>query len=187
MITLVDPPAPIRALARRSADKPKRSRARPSLRDARRADGGGDRRRRRLRRRHCDRGGQPVLMLEHAIYSVISPEGAASILWKDSAKAQDAANAMKITAQDLMRFDVIDAFPEPFGGAHRDPGAAVAAVGTAIGACASRACRDLDREAVRRQRREKFLNIGRSPVTSAAFDAGLPFVHHFHAGTPDRS
>ena len=63
-----------------------------------------------------------VLMLEHAIYSVISPEGAASILWRDTAKAQDAATGMKITAQDLMRFGVIDQIvPEPAGGAHRDP------------------------------------------------------------------
>jgi len=63
-----------------------------------------------------------VLMLEHAIYSVISPEGAASILWHDSTKAQDAATNMKITAPDLMRFGVIDEIvPEPVGGAHRDP------------------------------------------------------------------
>ena len=63
-----------------------------------------------------------VLMLEHAIYSVISPEGAASILWHDTAKAQDAATNMKITAQDLTRFGVIDEIiPEPVGGAHRDP------------------------------------------------------------------
>ena len=61
-------------------------------------------------------------MLEHAIYSVISPEGAASILWRDTAKAQDAATNMKITAQDLLRFGVIDEIvAEPVGGAHRDP------------------------------------------------------------------
>src|SRR6201981_3731776 len=71
-----------------------------------------------------------VLMLEHAIYSVISPEGAASILWRDTAKAQEAATNMKITAQDLKRFGVIDAIvPEPVGGAHRDPAAAIGAVG----------------------------------------------------------
>ena len=63
-----------------------------------------------------------VLMLEHAIYSVISPEGAASILWRDTAKAQEAATGMKITAQDLVRFGVIDQIvTEPIGGAHRDP------------------------------------------------------------------
>src|ERR1700751_3347975 len=74
-----------------------------------------------------------VLMLEHAIYSVISPEGAASILWRDTTKAQDAATNMKITAQDLIRFEVIDGIiTEPIGGAHRDPAAAMAAAGEAI-------------------------------------------------------
>jgi acetyl-CoA carboxylase carboxyl transferase subunit alpha len=102
-----------------------------------------------------------VLMLEHAIYSVISPEGAASILWHDTSKAQDAATNMKITAEDLMRFGVIDEIvPEPVGGAHRDPPAAIQATGTAIGnALAGLA--GLGREAVRHARREKFLNIGR--------------------------
>src|SRR5213595_3540017 len=75
-----------------------------------------------------------VLMLEHAIYSVISPEGAASILWRDTAKAQEAANNMKITAQDLARFGVIDQIvTEPVGGAHRDPEAVIAATAEAIG------------------------------------------------------
>src|ERR1700748_988792 len=73
-----------------------------------------------------------VLMLEHAIYSVISPEGAASILWRDTAKAEDAATNMKITAVDLMRFGIIDEIiAEPVGGAHRDPPAAIAATGAA--------------------------------------------------------
>src|SRR5215217_5867985 len=103
-----------------------------------------------------------VLMLEHAIYSVISPEGAASILWHDTSKAQDAATNMKITAEDLMRFGVIDEIvPEPVGGAHRDPPAAIEATGTAI-ANALAGLSGLDREAVRRARREKFLNIGRA-------------------------
>jgi acetyl-CoA carboxylase carboxyl transferase subunit alpha len=103
-----------------------------------------------------------VLMLEHAIYSVISPEGAASILWRDTSKAQEAATSMKITAQDLAKFDVIDRIvAEPAGGAHRDPGAAIAATGEAI-ADAFTELRDLDRETIRRQRREKFLAIGRS-------------------------
>ena len=63
-----------------------------------------------------------VLMLEHAIYTVASPEAAASILWRDSSRAQDAATSMKITAQDLLKFGIIDAIvPEPIGGAHRDP------------------------------------------------------------------
>ncbi len=103
-----------------------------------------------------------VLMLEHAIYSVISPEGAASILWRDTSKAQEAATNMKITAQDLIRFDIIDAIvPEPAGGAHRDPAAAIAATGEAI-ADALGSLTGLDREAIRRQRREKFLAIGRN-------------------------
>src|ERR1700686_1929514 len=74
-----------------------------------------------------------VLMLEHAIYSVISPEGAASILWRDTAKAQEAATNMKITAQDLPRFGIIDAIiEEPVAGAPRDPPAAIASTGAAI-------------------------------------------------------
>src|SRR6476620_3484186 len=102
-----------------------------------------------------------VLMLEHAIYSVISPEGAASILWHDTTKAQDAATNMKITAEDLMRFGVIDEIvPEPVGGAHRDPAAAIEATGTAIGNALA-GLSGLDRDIVRRRRREKFLNIGR--------------------------
>jgi acetyl-CoA carboxylase carboxyl transferase subunit alpha len=103
-----------------------------------------------------------VLMLEHAIYSVISPEGAASILWRDTSKAQEAATNMKITAQDLMRFGIIDSVvPEPVGGAHRDPAAAIAAAGGAI-AEALADLKGLNRETVRRQRRDKFLAIGRS-------------------------
>ena len=103
-----------------------------------------------------------VLMLEHAIYSVISPEGAASILWRDSTKAQDAATSMKITAQDLARFGVIDAIvTEPAGGAHRDPAAAIAATGEALDA-AFMALGNMDRDEIRRHRREKFLAIGRS-------------------------
>src|ERR671935_71508 len=74
-----------------------------------------------------------VLMLEHSIYSVISPEGAASILWRDTSKAQEAATSMKITAQDMIRFGVIDRIiPEPAGGAHRDPATAIASTGEAI-------------------------------------------------------
>ena len=103
-----------------------------------------------------------VLMLEHAFYSVISPEGAASILWRDTAKAQEAATSMKITAQDLSRLGVIDKIvTEPIGGAHRDPPAAIAATGEAI-ASALDELKGLDRDAVRRERREKFLAIGRT-------------------------
>jgi acetyl-CoA carboxylase carboxyl transferase subunit alpha len=103
-----------------------------------------------------------VLMLEHAIYSVISPEGAASILWRDTAKAQEAATNMKITAEDMVRFGVIDGVvPEPTGGAHRDPQAAIAATGEAIATALSE-LQGLDRETVRKLRREKFLAMGRS-------------------------
>jgi acetyl-CoA carboxylase carboxyl transferase subunit alpha len=102
-----------------------------------------------------------VLMMEHAIYSVISPEGAASILWRDSSRAQDAATNMKITAQDLLRLGVIDSIvTEPMGGAHRDPDAAIASAGNAI----ESALHDLGNMGsaeLRDHRYEKFLAIGR--------------------------
>ncbi|HEV2604533.1 MAG TPA: acetyl-CoA carboxylase carboxyltransferase subunit alpha [Microvirga sp.] len=102
-----------------------------------------------------------VLMLEHAIYSVISPEGAASILWRDSGKAQDAATNMKITAQDLLRLGVIDAIvAEPTGGAHRDPQATIRATGEAIEG-ALKDLGNLGADQVRDHRAEKFLQIGR--------------------------
>jgi acetyl-CoA carboxylase carboxyl transferase subunit alpha len=108
-----------------------------------------------------------VLMLEHAIYSVISPEGAASILWRDTTKAQEAATNMKITAQDMVRFGIIDTvIPEPMGGAHRDPKAAIAATGDAI-ANAFEELRGIDSDAVRKQRREKFLAMGRTAARAA--------------------
>ena len=103
-----------------------------------------------------------VLMLEHAIYSVISPEGAASIRWHDTTKAEDAALSMKITAQDLVRFGIIDTIvSEPTGGAHRDPGATIAAAGEAI-AEALGELRGLDRATIVRLRREKFVALGRT-------------------------
>src|SRR5271166_1809026 len=103
-----------------------------------------------------------ILMLENAIYSVISPEGAASILWRDTSKAQDAATSMKITAQDLLKFGIIDGIvPEPLGGAHRDPAAAVAATGRAISE-ALKSLRNLSREQLRGARAEKFLAMGRT-------------------------
>jgi acetyl-CoA carboxylase carboxyl transferase subunit alpha len=103
-----------------------------------------------------------VLMLEHAIYGVISPEGAASILWRDSGRAQDAATAMKITAQDLKRLKVIDAIvPEPAGAAHRDPDAAISATGDAIATALSE-MKDLGPDEVRDHRAAKFLEMGRS-------------------------
>ena len=102
-----------------------------------------------------------VLMLEHAIYSVISPEGAASILWRDPARAKDAAVALKITAQDLKKFGVIDEIiPEPLGGAHRMPAQAMQSTAEAI-ARTLNAYAGLSPDLLRTQRREKFLNIGR--------------------------
>jgi acetyl-CoA carboxylase carboxyl transferase subunit alpha len=102
-----------------------------------------------------------VLMFEHAIYSVISPEAASSILWRDGTKAQEAANSMKITAQDMLRFGVIDTIlREPVGGAHRDPIGMIAATGEAI-AQAFDELRGFDPDAIRKQRRQKFLDIGR--------------------------
>src|SRR5215831_3808977 len=105
-----------------------------------------------------------VLMMEHAVYSVISPEGAASILWRDTAKAQEAATSMKITADDLMRFAVIDEIVrEPKGGAHRNPKAAIRAVGEAV-AAGLQSLLNMDRDAVRAHRQDKFLAIGGAAV-----------------------
>ena len=102
-----------------------------------------------------------VLMLEHAVYSVISPEGAASILWRDPTRAQDAATAMKITAQDLLRFGVIDEIvPEPPGGAHRDPDVLVQRAGDAV-ASALAGLAGLGRDELRAHRAAKFEAIGR--------------------------
>ena len=101
-----------------------------------------------------------VLMLEHAVYSVISPEAGASILWRTSDKAQEMAEAMKTTAQDLLALKVIDRIvPEPVGGAHRDPAAIAAALSAAIGeeldALAGKSAAEL-----RSQRAQRFLRIG---------------------------
>ncbi len=102
-----------------------------------------------------------VLMLEHAIYSVISPEGCASILWHDSAQAPAAAEALKLTAGDLKGFGIVDTVvSEPLGGAHRAPEAMVAGVGEAIWE-ALEGLLVLDPAALKAQRREKFLAIGR--------------------------
>jgi acetyl-CoA carboxylase carboxyl transferase subunit alpha len=101
-----------------------------------------------------------VLMLEHAVYSVISPEGCASILWRSAANAQDAAEALKLTAQDLLKLGVIDqVVPEPLGGAHRDKEAAIAAAGDAIEAALTPLL-ELDGGALKKLRREKFLAMG---------------------------
>ena len=103
-----------------------------------------------------------VMMLEHSIYSVISPEGCASILWRDGARAKDAANAMKITAQDLKKLGVIDKIiKEPVGGAHRAQAETVKVVGAAVIKALDELSK-LDGATLIRQRRDKFLNIGRS-------------------------
>ena len=103
-----------------------------------------------------------LMMLEHSIYTVASPEAAASILWRDPARAIDAATSMKITAQDLRTLGIIDVIiSEPVGGAHRDPTLIFKRAGDAI-AKALTELTALSPDAVRRQRHEKFLEIGRS-------------------------
>ena len=100
-------------------------------------------------------------MLEHSIYSVISPEGCASILWRSADKAQEAAEALKLTAGDLKTLKVIDqVVPEPIGGAQRDPKQAIADLGEAI-AVQLRALDGLPSVELRQRRREKFLEMGR--------------------------
>ncbi len=102
-----------------------------------------------------------VLMLEHAIYSVISPEGCASILWRDAAQASVAAEALRLTAEDLKRLAIIDAVvPEPLGGAHRDAAAMIEAVGARIDEVLEPLAA-LDGATLRARRREKFLEMGR--------------------------
>ena len=103
-----------------------------------------------------------VLMMEHAIYSVISPEGCASILWRDSARAKDAAEAMKITAQDLLDLHIIDAIvPEPVGGAHRHAQNAINAAADMIAGALKKYDGD-SAQAIREQRKARFLEIGRA-------------------------
>ncbi|HTI67157.1 MAG TPA: acetyl-CoA carboxylase carboxyltransferase subunit alpha [Caulobacteraceae bacterium] len=103
-----------------------------------------------------------VLILEHSIYSVISPEGAASILWRDGARARDAAAAMKITAQDLIKLKIVDRIvQEPAGGAHSEPAAAIQAVGDAIEE-ELKGLAGLSPDQLRRQREDRFLAIGRA-------------------------
>ena len=101
-----------------------------------------------------------VLMLEHAIYSVISPEGCASILWRDGEHAQEAAEALRLTAPELLRLGVIDrVVPEPLGGAHRLPQEAIAGLGDALDEVL-RPLLALDGDRLRDERRRKFLAIG---------------------------
>jgi acetyl-CoA carboxylase carboxyl transferase subunit alpha len=100
-----------------------------------------------------------VIMLEHAVYSVISPEGCASILWRTGEKAPQAAEAMKVTAQDLFELGIIDSIvPEPVGGAHRDPRAAITALADAVDHELDRLVK-LDSAELRQMREERFLTI----------------------------
>lgn len=106
--------------------------------------------------------GNKVYMLEHSIYSVISPEGAASILWRDAARAKDAATNMKITAQDLQGLGIIDGIiTEPIGGAHREPATAINGVRDIIKSSLEELTAK-SRDELVKERREKFLAIGRN-------------------------
>jgi acetyl-CoA carboxylase carboxyl transferase subunit alpha len=112
--------------------------------------------------------GDRILMLEHAIYSVISPEGCAAILWKDAARKKEAAEALRLTARDLAEFQVIDEIiPEPPGGAHADPAGAAAAVGEAIERHLRDAA-DVTAEGRRERRYRKFRAMGRFEAAAPA-------------------
>jgi acetyl-CoA carboxylase carboxyl transferase subunit alpha len=101
-----------------------------------------------------------VIMLEHAVYSVISPEGCAAILWKDADKAQEAANALRLTAQDLEKLGVADrVVGEPVGGAQRDPAQAIDSVGEALAETLEE-FGDMPAEAIRAERRKRFIETG---------------------------
>src|SRR5499425_2693857 len=104
--------------------------------------------------------GNRILMLEHAVYSVISPEGCASILWRSAEQAKEAAEALKLTADDLLKLGIIDEIVvEPLGGAHRDRTATISALGDAIDVALTELCRH-DGARLRAERREKFLAMG---------------------------
>jgi acetyl-CoA carboxylase carboxyl transferase subunit alpha len=103
-----------------------------------------------------------VYMLENSVYSVITPEGCASILWRNNANAQDAAEAMKVTAVDLKKLEVIDeVIPEPMGGAHRAPDEAIDAVGKVVSQAIGELSQ-LDPDTLRRRRQDKFLAMGKT-------------------------
>jgi len=109
--------------------------------------------------------GNAVIMLEHAIYAVISPEGCASILWRSAERAQDAAEAMKVTAQDLVKLQIVDkVVEEAMGGAHRNPASTIAALGDAI-AAALEEFDGKDGGFTRQHRREKFLAMGQVGIS----------------------
>jgi acetyl-CoA carboxylase carboxyl transferase subunit alpha len=102
-----------------------------------------------------------VYMLENSIYSVISPEGCASILWRNNANAQDAAEAMKVTAADLKKLEVIDeVIPEPMGGAHRAPDETIDLVGKVVSEALGELAQ-FDPDTLRKNRQEKFLAMGK--------------------------
>ncbi len=102
-----------------------------------------------------------VYMLENSVYSVITPEGCASILWRSNANAEEAAEAMKMTASDLKKLDVIDdVIPEPMGGAHRSPDEAIDNVGKAVSQALGELSQ-LDGDTLRRKRQDKFLAMGK--------------------------
>ena len=108
--------------------------------------------------------GNVVIMLEHAIYSVITPEGCASILWRSGDKARDAAEAMKLTAQDLLKLGVIDTIvKEPLGGAHRGAEVTIKATGDALAEALDKLI-DKDGDTLRLERRQKFLDMGRTGI-----------------------
>ena len=109
--------------------------------------------------------GDRVLMLEHAIYSVISPEGCASILWRSAANAAEAAAALRLTAQDLLQLGIIDRIiAEPLGGAHRNPEQIIAAVGDAISSALAEVSM-LDKKSLVAARHEKFLAMGQKSLS----------------------
>ena len=116
-----------------------------------------------------------VLMLEHSIYSVISPEGCASILWRDPSKTADAAEAMKLSAQDLLQQKIIDEIiPEPTGGAHRDRGLTVKKIINSLKINLDE-LQKLSREEIINQRKEKFLNSGKLSTPSFPYISKLSF------------
>ena len=110
--------------------------------------------------------GNHIIMLEHSVYSVISPEGCASILWRSAEQAKDAAEALKLTAEDLKQLGIIDEIvPEPLGGAHRSR----AEMATRLGETLEAALAKFDNQSgddIRRQRREKFLDMGRQGLNA---------------------
>jgi acetyl-CoA carboxylase carboxyl transferase subunit alpha len=109
--------------------------------------------------------GNKVLMLEHAVYSVISPEGCASILWRSAEQAKEAAEALKLTAEDLLKLGVIDEIvAEPLGGAHRGPTETIAALGDALERALAQFGNE-DGDTLRRTRREKFLEMGKQGLS----------------------